>query len=195
MWTIAPHTHTHTHTHIYTHTYTHSCEWSYEVRHGIKDIPHRSRWSVWHHFVSTAVNKMTFFLDELHSASTVRFFFFLRWWSTTDGLIPSGGSRGQVRQSGKTRLLATVLRDKFGEGVHMFHFVELRSVAGVFWMEWLGSFEGRNEAIMWEACPSWTWSGECLDWHFQNVSIWPHGDTHNKNERWPRTTLQQVQIL
>lgn len=83
------------------------------------------------------------------------------------------------------------ISDTFIEGIHIFHFCRILVSSREF-SEWndlgqvyyLGSVSFLN--MMGE---------ECLDWPFQNVSIWPHVDTHNKNKSWPRTTLQLVQIL
>lgn len=145
------------------------------VSHGIKDIPHRSRWSVWHH---SAVNK-----NDIVPGWTS-----LQLCNFSDNkvrLVLSGG----MRLRGQLKTIDYCIAE--GEFAN---FVCRIVVCCQSFSEWNASGCLKVEIIQ-GTCPSWTWSRECLDWHFQNVSIWPHGDTHDKNERWPRTTLQLVQIL
>lgn len=61
---------------------------------------------------------------------------------------------------------------------HVFHFVELRFCCRGF-SEWNGSGHwkvGTRLLFGKRVLPELD-RGECLDWHFQNVSIWPHGET------------------
>ena len=158
MWTVAPHTD------------TQSREWSDEVRHAITAIPLRS---------PLQSIKLTFLLDQHHSTSSSTLLRFLTWWNTTDGGAKLLRARVEIPCEDCWLIaLRTRLEGKF---TYLFFLAQLRYVVeagGVFWMEWLGSFKGRNKKLLhgMGVLPE-NEVKECLNGHFQKwfyLAPWRH---------------------
>lgn len=138
--------------------HTNGCEWTYELSHGTNTL-------------IDSPDDVSYFFSALHSlkwhSSSINITFSLNSFDFEDG-----EAHLKVRET--RSLPASISWVSFREIwmlFFFFFFIGLWFVVWVFWMEWLGSSEGRllfGKLVLPELN-----RGECLDWHLQNISFWP----------------------